>query len=329
MGYDAPKNYNKILQTGIDTITLEIEALKRVMGRLGDDFVEAVELIIACKGRVVVTGMGKSGLIGKKIAATLASTGTPAFFLHPAEGMHGDLGMLVKGDVVIAISNSGETDELKVLLPIIKRLGSGLISIVGNLNSTLADKSDCSIDASVEREANVLNLAPTSSTTAALAIGDALAMALVERRGFKAEDFALLHPSGALGKRLLITVEDIMHSGAELPIVRLDDDMKTVIEEINEKHFGCAAVLNKEGVIKGIITDGDLRRAMSKFPDIHLMKAEDIMTFNPKQIGREELAASALHIMEVHKISSLFIVDADKKPIGILHFQDLLKSGLV
>lgn len=319
----------RIIKIGTDTIKEEIKALERAAERLSTSFAESVELIIACKGRVVVTGMGKSGLIGKKIAATLASTGTPAFFLHPAEGMHGDLGMLVKGDVVIAISNSGETDELKVLLPIIKRLGSGLISIVGNPESTLASKSDCVIDASVEREACSLNLAPTSSTTAALALGDALAVALIERRGFKTEDFALLHPSGALGKRLLITVEDLMHIGNELPLVYLNDDVKKVVEVINAKHFGCAAVLNNAGYIKGIITDGDLRRAMAKFPNVNDMRSEEIMTFNPKLIGKEELAASALHIMERHKISSLFIVNGEQKPIGLLHFQDLLKSGLV
>ena len=322
-------DYNKVLQTGKDTLNLEINAVKRAMERLGDDFVESVELIMACKGRVVVTGMGKSGIIGKKIAATLASTGTPAFFLHPAEGMHGDLGMLVKGDVVIAVSNSGETDEIKVLLPLIKRLSLGLISIVGNLNSTLAQKSDCILDASVEREACSLNLAPTSSTTVALALGDALAVALIEMRGFKAEDFAKLHPSGALGKRLLITVKDLMHIGSEIPSIYLDTKVKDVVAEINIKHFGCAAVLNNEGQIKGIITDGDLRRAMAKFSNVEEMRAEEIMTFNPKLIDLEELAASALYIMEKYKISSLFIVDKNNKPVGLLHFQDLLKSGLV
>lgn len=319
----------ELIKIGIDTIKIEIEALEKAAGRIGEDFAKAVELIMCCKGRVVVTGMGKSGLVGKKISATLASTGTPAFFLHPAEGMHGDLGMLVKGDVVIAISNSGETDELKILLPLIKRLGSGLISIVGNTSSTIAGNSDCVIDASVEREACSLNLAPTSSTTVALAIGDALAVALIERRGFKAEDFAMLHPSGALGKRLLITVGDIMHKRDELPTVYLKDDVKKVVEEINSKHFGCAAVLNNEEYIVGIITDGDLRRAMAKFSNVNIMRAEEIMTFNPKLIGKDELAASALHIMERHKISSLFIVDKNQKPEGILHFQDLLKSGLV
>lgn len=319
----------ELIQIGIDTLRMEAEALERTASKVGNSFADSVEMIMECKGRVVVTGMGKSGLIGKKIAATLASTGTPAFFLHPAEGVHGDLGMIVRGDVVIAISNSGETDEIKVLLPLIKRLGVGLISIVGNVNSTLAKKSDHVLDASITKEACPLNLAPTSSTTVSLALGDALAVALIKSRGFKEEDFAMLHPSGALGKRLLLTVGDLMHSGSELPVVHMDTDMKETVSVINLKRFGSTAVIDKNGAVTGIITDGDLRRAMSKYDNPYELKACDIMTKNPKVIAAHDLAASALRIMETFSISALFVLDKDKKLEGIIHLQDLLKAGLV
>lgn len=318
-----------IIKNGRQTFEIEIEAMKRAMNSLDDSFAKAVEIILGCKGRVVVIGMGKSGLIGKKIAATLASTGTPAFFMHPAEGMHGDLGMLVKGDVVIGISNSGETEEMKVLLPLIKRLGSKLIAIVGKKDSTLGRESDCILDASIEKEACPLNLAPTASTTVALALGDALAVALVECRGFKAEDFAMFHPSGSLGKRLLTTVDDLMHKGNEVPKVYESDTVEKAVQEINEKRFGCTAVMNDKNELTGIITDGDLRRALTKYNTLQNLKVSDIMTHNPKMIKKHELAAKALHIMEEYKISSLFIIDNNKTPEGILHFQDLLKYGLV
>lgn len=318
-----------IIKNGRQTFEIEIEAMKRAMNSLDNSFAKAVEIILGCKGRVVVIGMGKSGLIGKKIAATLASTGTPAFFMHPAEGMHGDLGMLVKGDVVIGISNSGETEEMKVLLPLIKRLGSKLIAIVGKKDSTLGRESDCILDASIEKEACPLNLAPTASTTVALALGDALAVALVECRGFKAEDFAMFHPSGSLGKRLLTTVDDLMHKGNEVPKVYESDTVEKAVQEINEKKFGCTAVMNDKNELTGIITDGDLRRALTKYNTVQNLKVSDIMTHNPKMIKKHELAAKALHIMEEYKISSLFIIDNNKTPEGILHFQDLLKYGLV
>lgn len=318
-----------IIKNGRQTFEIEIEAMKRAMNSLDDSFAKAVEIILGCKGRVVVIGMGKSGLIGKKIAATLASTGTPAFFMHPAEGMHGDLGMLVKGDVVIGISNSGETEEMKVLLPLIKRLDSKLIAIVGKKDSTLGRESDCILDASIEKEACPLNLAPTASTTVALALGDALAVALVECRGFKAEDFAMFHPSGSLGKRLLTTVDDLMHKGNEVPKVYESDTVEKAVQEINEKKFGCTAVMNDKNELTGIITDGDLRRALTKYNTVQNLKVSDIMTHNPKMIKKHELAAKALHIMEEYKISSLFIIDNNKTPEGILHFQDLLKYGLV
>ena len=320
---------NTIIKNGKQTFEIEIDAMKKAMNSLGKSFAEAVEIILACKGRVVVIGMGKSGLIGKKIAATLASTGTPAFFMHPAEGMHGDLGMLVKGDVIIGISNSGETEEMKVLLPLIKRLGSKLISIVGRADSTLGRESDCILDASIDKEACPLNLAPTASTTVALAIGDALAVALVECRGFKAEDFAIFHPSGSLGKRLLTTVDDIMHKGFEVPVINENDIVEKAVEEINNKKFGCTAVVNNNNKLVGIITDGDLRRAITKHSSINNLKVSEIMTCNPKMIKKNELAAKALHIMEEFKISSLFIIDENKTPEGIVHFQDLLKYGLV
>lgn len=318
-----------IIKNGRQTFEIEIDAMRRAMNSLDDSFAKAVEIILGCKGRVVVIGMGKSGLIGKKIAATLASTGTPAFFMHPAEGMHGDLGMLVKGDVVIGISNSGETEEMKVLLPLIKRLGSKLIAIVGKKDSTLGRESDCILDASIEKEACPLNLAPTASTTVALALGDALAVALVECRGFKAEDFAMFHPSGSLGKRLLTTVDDLMHKGSEVPKVYESDTVEKAVQEINEKKFGCTAVMNDKNELTGIITDGDLRRALTKYNTVQNLKVLDIMTHNPKMIKKHELAAKALHIMEEYKISSLFIIDNNKTPEGILHFQDLLKYGLV
>lgn len=318
-----------IIKNGRQTFEIEIDAMKKAMNSLGESFADAVEIILGCKGRVVVIGMGKSGLIGKKIAATLASTGTPAFFMHPAEGMHGDLGMLVKGDVIIGISNSGETEEMKVLLPLIKRLGSKLIAIVGRKDSTLGRASDCILDASIEKEACPLNLAPTASTTVALALGDALAVALVECRGFKAEDFAMFHPSGSLGKRLLTTVDDLMHKGDTVPKVYENDTVEKAVKEINEKRFGCTAVVNEKHELTGIITDGDLRRALTKYNTVQDLKVSDIMTQNPKMIKKDELAAKALHIMEEYKISSLFIIDDNKNPEGILHFQDLLKYGLV
>lgn len=321
----------KIDKIGVakNTLKIEIDSMIRTMDNISDSFEKAVDIILECKGRVVVIGMGKSGIIGKKIAATLASTGTPAFFMHPAEGVHGDLGMLVKGDVVIGISNSGETQEMKAVIPVIKRLGIKMIAIVGKPDSTLGRASDCILDASIEREACPLNLAPTASTTVALALGDALAVTLVECRGFKEEDFAMFHPSGALGRRLLTTVEDLMHTGNELPVVSESNTVDYAVDEINIKRFGCTAVVNSSGELTGIITDGDLRRAIGKYGVINSMLVSEIMTRNPKMIVKSELAAKALNIMEEYKISSLFIIDENNKPEGILHFQDLLKSGIV
>lgn len=318
----------RILENGINTIILEKEGLELIASRLDGEFVKAVHLIIACKGRIVITGMGKSGLIGQKIAATLSSTGTPSFFMHPAEGVHGDLGMLVRGDLVIAISNSGETEEIKMILPVIKRLNIALISITGTPLSTLAKAGDASLNAAVPKEACPMNLAPTTSTTAALALGDALAVALVEERGFKAEDFALVHPSGTLGKRLLLKVENVWHSGSEMPVVTTDSPMKDVLYEISSKGFGCTSVVDADGRLIGIITDGDLRRAMEKNINFSDMTVESLMSRNPKTISPEVLAAQALAMMEQYSITSLIAVDASMRPTGIVHLHDLLKAGI-
>lgn len=318
----------EIIASCKEAFQIEIDSLNHTLENVGESYAKAVKMILAGKGRTVLIGMGKSGIIGKKIAATLASTGTPAFFIHPAEGMHGDLGMLSKDDVVIAISNSGETDEMKALIPLIKRLDIKMIAITGGKDSTLARMSDCVLDSSIEKEACPLNLAPTSSTTVALAIGDALAVALIKCRGFTHEDFALLHPSGSLGKRLLIMVEDIMHRGEELPLNSGGDKMSIVIENISNKRFGLSIIVGQFGALEGIITDGDLRRAFSKHHDISDMKACEIMSKNPKTIGSFELAAKALNIMQRYSISSLVVLE-EGKVIGLLHFQDLLKHGLV
>ncbi len=318
-----------ILEAGRKTLDVEIDALHRVKDALDGGFVDAVELIYSCKGRVVVTGMGKSGHIGKKIAATFASTGTPALFLHPAEGVHGDLGMIVKGDVVIALSNSGETKEILEILPVIKRFSIPLICIVGKTNSMLAKKSDCVLDASVEKEACPLNLAPTASTTAALAVGDALAVALLEKRGFKKEDFAIFHPSGSLGKQLLLKVADIYNTGDALPVVKEGTPVSEAVFVISSKGFGCTVVIGENEKLVGILTDGDLRRGMEKHRDrVFSMKVEELCTKSPKTIADDALAAKALSIMETFSITSLLTVDQDGKATGIIHLHDLLRAGL-
>lgn len=311
-------------------LRIEAEAISSMIERIGEDFLKAVEMLYSCEGRVVVTGMGKSGIIGKKIAATLASTGTPALFLHPAEGVHGDLGMITKGDVLLAISNSGETEELNRILPLIKRLNVRLISMTGGMNSTLAKASDVVLDVGVKEEACPLGLIPTASTTAALAMGDALAVALLEKRGFKEEDFAFFHPGGTLGKRLLLKVEDLMHRGKEIPKVREDTIMKDTILEISSKKLGMTSVVDSKGRLCGIITDGDLRRWLEKGEaDIFKTKAKDVMTKNPKTIEGDALAAKAVSIMEHYSITSLIIVNKERRPEGIIHLHDLLKAGVV
>lgn len=276
------------------------------------------------------TGMGKSGIIARKIAATMASTGTPSFFLHPAEGVHGDLGMITKGDVVVAISNSGKTREVLEVIPVVKRLGLKLIAMTGNLESELAKRADVVLDISVEREACPLGLAPTASTTAALVMGDALAMALLKRKGFRKEDFAFVHPAGSLGKRLLLRVEDLMHVGGEIPIVKPETPMKDVVLEISTKRLGMTTVVDDEGRLIGVITDGDLRRLIERMGKAMFdAKAKDVMTKNPKTIRKDALAVKALGEMERYSITSLVVVDNKNKVEGVIHLHDLLKSGIV
>ncbi|HEY6009396.1 MAG TPA: KpsF/GutQ family sugar-phosphate isomerase [Geobacteraceae bacterium] len=319
-----------ILEEAKKVIHIEAQALLALAEAINGEFERAVRLILDCRGRVVVTGMGKSGLIGQKIASTMASTGTPAFFLHPAEGIHGDLGMIMTGDVVIAISNSGETEEVVRILPVIKRLGADLVAMTGNPGSTLAKAGDIFLDISVKEEACPLGLAPTASTTATLAMGDALAVALLLERGFKAEDFALFHPGGALGKKLLLRVEDLMHRGNALPLVSVATPMREALFVITAKGLGITGVTDGDGALVGVITDGDLRRALEKGEAILERSAGDLMTQRPKRIRSSELAARALQRMEEHAITSLFVFadDTAMVPVGIVHLHDLLKAGL-
>lgn len=318
-----------IADRGRHVLQIEAEAILALIPKLDERFDRAVEILRDCRGRVVLTGMGKSGSIAQKIASTLASTGTPAFFLHPAEGGHGDLGMLVRGDVVIAVSNSGETDELVGLLPAIKRLGLALIALVGDSASTLARQSDVAIDVSVAKEACPLALAPTASTTAALAMGDALAVVLLEQRGFTEADFALLHPAGSLGRRLFWRVQDLMHIGERLPVITQGALMRDALAEISRKQFGMTAVVDEAGVLTGIITDGDLRRVLQDGIDLLQRPVRDCMTSHPKTIDKDALAARALEVMERYAITSLLIVDPEGRPEGVIHLHDLLRAGVV
>lgn len=319
-----------IIQEAKKVIRIEAEALYALSEAIDSSVETAVRMILASRGRVIVTGMGKSGLIGQKIASTMASTGTPAFFLHPAEALHGDLGMIIRGDVVIAISNSGETEEVLRILPIIKRIGAELVSMTGKPSSTLAKAGDVHLNIAIKEEACPLGLAPTASTTATLAMGDALAVALLIERGFKAEDFALFHPGGALGKKLLLSVRDMMHTGSAIPLVPSDMLMKQVIFEITSKGLGCTGVVDGQGKLTGVITDGDLRRALEKGTDFLELPAASLMVNSPKRILAGELAAKGLQKMEQHSITSLFVFDNDAsdRPVGILHLHDLLKAGI-
>jgi len=311
-------------------LELEAKAITEMIAKLDVNFTKSVEIIERCKGKVVVTGMGKSGLICQKIAGTLASTGTPAIFLHAAEGFHGDLGVLTRQDVVIAVSNSGETEEVNRILPIIKRMGIPLIAITGNPDSTLGRHGDIVIDTGVKEEACLMNLVPTASTTAALVMGDALAVVLLEKRGFQEEDFAMLHPGGSLGKRLLYRVEDMMHLGEEIPLVNQRTSLKEAIVEITMKRLGVTGVLDEKGNLVGVITDGDLRRGLEKGGDLLKRKVDEIMTGNPKRIFRDALAAKAMERMEHYSITSLFVVKRsdERKVEGIIHIHDLLKAGI-
>jgi arabinose-5-phosphate isomerase len=314
-------------------LRIEADAIARLIDRVDEQFDHAIDLIMNCKGRVVVTGMGKSGHIGSKIAATLASTGTPALFLHPAEGIHGDLGMVTKRDIVIALSNSGETEEITRMLPSLKRIDIKIIALTGNRDSTLARSSDVVIDVGVKEEACPLGLAPTASTTATLAMGDALAVVLLDRRGFKEEDFACYHPGGSLGKRLLLRVRDIMHTGDAIPKVTDEALVKDAIYEISSKKMGVTSVIDGAGRLLGVISDGDLRRWMERTEmageSLLGKKAREIMTKNPKVIGKDALAAEAVAIMENSSITCLLIVDEGHRPEGVIHLHDLLKAGVV
>lgn len=316
------------VQSGKRTITIERDAVTELEQRIDGAFANACELLLACKGRVIVTGMGKSGHIGRKIAATLASTGTPAFFVHPGEASHGDLGMITADDVVIAISSSGGSPEIVSLLPLLKRKKLKLIAMVGRNNSTLAQVADVVLDISIAAEACPLDLAPTSSTTVTLVMGDALAIALLEARGFTAEDFAHSHPGGILGRKLLLRVEDVMHAGSEVPRVRPDTPLLAALAEMTEKGFGMTTVVDGFGQLLGIFTDGDLRRCIDRREDVNRAVMKDVMTPSPRTIRRDSLAAEALNRMETFKITALIVEDENGSPTGVLHMHDLLRAGL-
>ena len=319
----------RVRELGERVLRLEGESVLALCARVDDRFVDAVAVLHRCRGRVIVTGMGKSGLIGRKIAATLASTGTPAYFLHPAEGVHGDLGMVAREDVVVALSNFGETDEVLALLPALKRLGIPLLLLTGAPNSTLARQADIVIDVGVAEEACPMNLAPTSSTTAALAMGDALAMALLDLRGLRPEDYAALHPRGSLGWKSLFKVGDLMHTGPAIPVVSEQATMKEAIEEMTGKGFGITTVVDERGRLVGVLTDGDLRRQQLA-PGSTLLerRAGECMTRDPKVIGAEELATRALALME-GRITSLVITDAAGRPAGVIRLHDILLAKIV
>ncbi|MEE4174052.1 MAG: KpsF/GutQ family sugar-phosphate isomerase [Xanthomonadales bacterium] len=310
-------------------IETEARAVQELLPRIDDQFVAACRVLLGTRGRVVVLGVGKSGHIGNKIAATLASTGTPAFFVHAAEAAHGDLGMITGEDVVLVLSNSGETDEVKQLLPVLKRMDVDVIAMTGNPDSYLAEFADINLNTSVSEEACPLGLAPTSSTTAALVMGDALAVALLESRGFTKEDFALSHPAGQLGRRLVIRIRDLMHSGDAMPVVRADATLTDAIVEISEKRLGMTAAVNEAGQVVGVFTDGDLRRALGRGLDPHVTRVESVMSGNPAAIEPDTLAVEAVQAMQDRKVQGLLVLDDDGTLVGVLNFQDLLHSGVV
>ena len=319
---------NSTIERGREVIRIETEALAALGSRINGAFADAVDMIYNCKGRVILTGLGKSGLIARKIVATMNSTGTAAVFLHPADAAHGDLGVVRRDDVAICISKSGDTEEIRQLLPMFRHIGLKIISMVGNPASTLAKQSDIVLDASVKEEACPHDLAPTASTTAALALGDALAMALLDKRNFSKEDFAMFHPGGNLGKRLLLRVEEMMISGDDVPVVKQNVSLPDAIVEITSKRLGATCVVDDSGRLLGIITDGDLRRLLQRTTDIRGLTALNVASKNPKTIRKDSLAAIALEEMEDFKITQLIVVDGEHRPIGMLHLHDLVKAGL-
>jgi arabinose-5-phosphate isomerase len=321
-----------MLKHAQDVLRMEAEAILELVPRVDANFAAAISLILECPGRTVITGMGKSGIIGRKMAATFASTGTPSFYLHPAEGIHGDLGMVTAADVVIALSNSGETGEILNILPSLRRIGAKIIAMVGNANSTLAKNADVVLDVGVEKEACPLGLAPTSSTTAALAYGDAIALALLQKRNFTASQFAVFHPGGSLGRKLLLTVGNIMHKGNENPLVSADTTVQEALFVITDKGLGAVSVVDAEGKMLGVLTDGDIRRGLSKGVDFLQRSVADLMTKAPKYITADKLAAQALHLMESNQpkpITVLPVVDEDMVVVGLLHMTDLVRQGVV
>ena len=321
-----------MLKHAQDVLRMEAEAILELVPRVDANFAAAISLILECPGRTVITGMGKSGIVGRKMAATFASTGTPSFYLHPAEGIHGDLGMVTADDVVIALSNSGETGEILNILPSLRRIGAKIIAMVGNANSTLAKNSDVVLDVGVEKEACPLGLAPTSSTTAALAYGDAIALALLQKRNFTASQFAVFHPGGSLGRKLLLTVGNIMHKGDENPLVSADTTVQEALFVITDKGLGAVSVVDESGKMLGVLTDGDIRRGLSKGVDFLQRSVDDLMTKAPKYITADKLAAQALHLMESNQpkpITVLPVVDEDMVVVGLLHMTDLVRQGVV
>jgi len=320
---------DQLKQLASQVLTIEAQAIEQLKSRIDDRFVHACDLMLHCQGRIVVLGMGKSGHIGGKIAATLASTGSPAFFVHPAEASHGDMGMITAQDVVVALSNSGETDEILTLLPLIKRQGVPLIALTGNPDSTLAQAADVHIDVSVAQEACPLGLAPTSSTTATLAMGDALAVALLEARGFTAEDFARSHPGGRLGRRLLLLTDDVMHTGEQMPRNAPDDLLRDALLEMSRKGLGTTVVVDREEHVLGVFTDGDLRRALDRQVDVHTARVAEVMTPHGKTIAPGTLAAEALRMMQEYRINALPVVNSTGKLAGVLNMHDLLRAGVL
>jgi arabinose-5-phosphate isomerase len=318
-----------LIASGHRVFEIEQAELDRVGNRLGAEFAAACRLILGARGRVVATGMGKSGHIARKIAATLASTGTPAFYVHPGEAGHGDLGMITEDDVVLALSYSGESDEVLMLLPVLKRQGNPLISMTGKPQSSLARAADVHLDVNVANEACPLALAPTSSTTASLAMGDALAVALLDARGFTADDFARSHPAGSLGRRLLLHITDVMHSGEDLPSVREDASLSEALLEMSRKRLGMTAIVDAQGRLAGLFTDGDLRRALDTDLDVRTAGIAQVMTRNPRTIGADQLAVEAARLLETHQINGLIVVDAGNRPVGALNIHDLLRAKVV